>query len=304
MKSSTGTATTATAEYVGRFAPSPTGDLHLGSLYTAAASYLDARAQRGRWLVRMEDVDQARERPGAAATILRTLDSFGFEWDGPVVRQSERGSLYADALQALRAHKLTFECSCTRASLRGEARYPGTCRAAAARPSAATATRLRIDSQRITFTDGVQGSCTLDAAEVAGDAIIRRRDGVFAYLLAVVVDDAAQGVTDVVRGADLLEHTPVQLLLQRHLALPHPRHAHVPVLTEPGGAKLAKSARSVGIATGANREQLLQVLALLGLPPAPAELPGAGVAEIWRWAIAQWRLAGVPRRRNLPLAHR
>ncbi|MDP8984608.1 MAG: tRNA glutamyl-Q(34) synthetase GluQRS, partial [Pseudomonadota bacterium] len=229
--------------YVGRFAPSPSGELHLGSLYTAAASYLDARAAGGRWLVRIEDLDIPRVIPGCADGILRTLGAFGFEWDGEVVRQSERLERYAAALGSLRARGLTFECSCSRSELAEEDRYRGHCRE---RPLAAdrpTATRLRVDEGVVLFTDRIQGRFRQDVAAAVGDIVLRRRDRLFAYVLAVVVDDAAQGITHVVRGADLLDNTPRQMYLQRLLALEHPSYAHVPVLTEPDGKKLAKSAR-------------------------------------------------------------
>ncbi len=272
---------------MGRFAPSPTGELHLGSLYTAAASFLDARSHGGRWLVRMEDVDRSREVPGAAAGILRTLEAFGFEWDGEVLRQSDRSDHYAAAIETLRARGLTFECSCSRQDLAGQERYPGHCRGGPRNTSVATATRLKIEPQTITFDDRIQGSCTQDVASVMGDAILRRRDGFFAYLLAVVVDDAAQGVTHVVRGADLLADTARQIYLQRSLALPTPRYAHVPVLVESDGSKLAKSTRSVPARESGPQNQLLKVLQLLELEP-PITLQGAPLGEIWDWAHAHW----------------
>ncbi len=262
-------------------------------------SFLDARAHGGRWLVRMEDVDRSREIPGAAAGILRTLEAFGFEWDGPVLRQSDRGDRYAASLETLRIRGLTFECSCSRQDLAGQIRYPGYCRAGARRAGSPTATRLRIEPQTITFTDRVQGSQSEDVACVRGDAILRRRDGFFAYLLAVVVDDAAQGITHVVRGADLLEDTPRQIYLQRSLTLPTPRYAHAPVLVEPGGAKLAKSARSVPVDRTGPQFHLLKVLQLLGLAP-PGALEGAPVAEIWAWARANWALTRLSKGPTLP----
>jgi len=280
---------------VGRFAPSPTGGLHLGSLYTAAASFLDARSHGGRWLVRMEDVDRAREVPGAAAGILRTLEAFGFEWDAQVLRQSDRSDHYAAAIERLRARGLTFECSCSRQDLVGEGRYPGHCRGGPRDSSVATATRLKIEPQSITFDDRIQGSYGQDVASVVGDAILRRRDGLFAYLLAVVVDDAAQGVTHVVRGADLLVDTPRQIYLQRSLALPTPRYAHVPVLVESDGSKLAKSTRSTPARESRLQNQLLKVLQLLEMGP-PSTLQGAPVGEIWQWAHAHWASNGLRER--------
>jgi glutamyl-Q tRNA(Asp) synthetase len=286
--------------YVGRFAPTPSGDLHLGSLYAAAASYLDARAHGGRWLIRMEDLDEPRVVPGSAAGILRTLERFGFEWDGEVVWQSRRGARYAAALDALRERKFTFECSCSRSQLADEARYPGTCRAIPPSPGAPTATRLKVESERIEFDDRIQGRFRQNVAESVGDIVIRRRDGFFAYVLAVVIDDAAQHVTHVVRGADLLDNTPRQMYLQHLLGLDTPRYAHLPVLTEPGGQKLAKSSRSVPVVGEPVIPQLLRMFELLKLSP-PSGLRGATAAEAWKWAVDSWNINNLPRRLGLPL---
>jgi glutamyl-Q tRNA(Asp) synthetase len=281
------------AAYVGRFAPSPTGPLHLGSLVTALASFLDARAASGRWLVRMEDLDQARVVEGAAAHILETLTAFGLEWDGTVQYQSARAARYADALAQLTRQGLTFHCSCSRRELADIAGYPGTCRAAPARPGPA-AVRFRVAEGRVTFTDRVQGLQEFALAE-RGDVVVQRRDGEFAYQLAVVVDDAAQGVTDVVRGADLMDSTPWQIALQQSLGLPTPRYAHVPLVTEPGGEKLAKSRRSVAILADDAAQYLVTALALLGQTP-PRGLAGGSSREVLDWGIAHWdpgRLAGL-----------
>lgn len=267
-------------------------------MFTAAASYLDARAHGGRWLVRMEDVDRPREIEGSAARILATLEAFGFEWDGPVLKQSERGAHYAQALAALKAEGLTFECSCSRQDLAEEGRYPGYCRRGPRNPGRATAVRLRVDPGTIGFTDRIQGPYAQEVSRTSGDLIVRRRDGLFAYLLAVVVDDAAQGVTHVVRGADLLDNTPRQIHLQRLLGLRTPIYAHVPALTEPDGSKLAKSARSVPADPTAAPLELRRVLALLGIEP-PAGI--ARVADLWSWAHANFRLERVPRGEILPL---
>jgi glutamyl-Q tRNA(Asp) synthetase len=285
---------------VGRFAPSPTGDLHLGSLYTAAASFLDARAHGGRWLVRMEDVDRAREVPGAAAGILRTLDAFGFEWDGTVLKQSDRREHYAAAIESLRLRGVTFECSCSRQDLADEERYPGYCRDGVRNPGVATAVRLRVEPQTVRFVDRLQGAQDQDVASAVGDAILKRRDGFFAYLLAVVIDDAAQGVTHVVRGADLLDDTPRQIYLQRSLLLPTPQYLHVPVLVEPDGSKLAKSAHALPADRTAPRTQLLKVLRLLQLEP-PRALEGAPVGELWAWAHAHWASIRLSKRPTLHL---
>jgi glutamyl-Q tRNA(Asp) synthetase len=303
-KSSTATATTGTASeagYVGRFAPSPTGDLHLGSLYTAAASYLDARAHGGRWLVRMEDVDRPRVIAGSADRILATLEAFGFEWHGEVLRQSGRDSAYAAALEDLSRRGLTFACSCSRLELIPEPRYPGHCRRGPRHPDAALAVRLRVDPGHVQFMDCIQGAFRQDVALASGDLILKRRDGWFAYLLAVVVDDAHQGVTKIVRGADLLDHTAAQMYLQRQLGLRSPAYAHVPALIEPDGSKLSKSARSVALDPDAALPQLLHVFELLGLAP-PASLTGTSLAGAWRWAVEHWDMSRLARRPSLTLA--
>jgi glutamyl-Q tRNA(Asp) synthetase len=238
--------------------------------------------------------------PGAAARILDTLEAFGFEWDGDVSRQSTRTDHYRAALASLAERGLTFECSCSRNQLADESRYPGLCRAGPLKPDVPTATRLRVEPGPVDFTDRIQGRFRQDVALAVGDVTLRRRDGLFAYVLAVVVDDAAQGVTQVVRGADLLDNTPRQILLQRLLNLPTPGYAHVPVLTEPDGRKLAKSARSLRADPDAAGPQLYRILQLLNLGP-PPDLAGASPAGLWRWAFAHWRLGAIPRRLSCPL---
>ena len=302
-KSSTATATTDTADapragpraYVGRFAPSPTGDLHLGSLYTAAASFLDARANGGSWLVRVEDLDGPRVVPGSADAILRTLTRFGLEWDGEVVHQSDRGARYAAALDHLRAHGLTFQCSCSRLQLADDERYPGHCRNGPLKPGTPCATRVRVDDATVQFTDRIQGTFRQNVAAAVGDLLVRRRDQLFAYVLAVVVDDAAQAVTHVVRGADLLDNTPRQIYLQRLLGLKTPDYAHAPLLMEPDGKKLAKSSRSVQLDANTPLPLIMRVFDLLNLSP-PRELALATIPEAWGWAIGQWKVDRVPKR--------
>jgi glutamyl-Q tRNA(Asp) synthetase len=272
--------------------------LHLGSLYTAVASFLDARAHRGRWLLRIEDLDRPREVAGSADGILHTLQAFGFEWDGEILRQRDRDESYTDALRDLQLRHLTFECSCSRLQLEDETRYPGTCRVQPSAAGVSTATRLRVEPGMVQFSDRIQGTYRQEVSVAVGDVILRRRDRIFAYLLAVVVDDAAQGVTHVVRGADLLDNTPRQILLQRLLGLPTPFYAHVPVLTEADDSKLAKSRRSVRLSAAEALPQLLRVFALLGMQP-PEALTGASLAEAWSWAIGHWQVDKVPKRLNL-----
>ena len=285
---------------MGRFAPSPTGDLHLGSLVAALGSYLDARSRGGRWLVRMEDLDTRRAITGCADRILRTLEAFGFDWDGTIEYQSLRTDHYARALATLAALGVTFECSCPRRSRDPESGYPGTCRAGPTRRGP-TATRFRVDDSVTSFEDRAQGRCRYALRE-RGDVIVRRRDGIFAYQLAVVVDDALQGVTDVVRGADLLDSTPWQLALQQALALASPSYLHLPLVVEPSGAKLAKSRRSIAVDALHRGPQLHLALTLLEQQP-PAELKLESAAEVLRWARLHWeprRFAGVREVRCCP----
>jgi glutamyl-Q tRNA(Asp) synthetase len=272
--------------YVGRFAPSPTGSLHLGSLVAAVASYLDARAASGTWVVRMEDLDREREVAGCAVQQLRTLEAFGLHWDGPVEYQSARSAHYRAALEELQRQGVTFACSCSRRELADEGGYPGTCRAGPQRPGPA-ATRFRVPAGNVSFEDRLQGPLEFALAE-RGDVVIRRRDGAFAYQLAVVVDDALQGITDVVRGADLLDSTPWQIALQRSLALPTPRYAHVPLVIEPDGQKLAKSRRSVALRPQQAGAELWEALRLLRQAP-PAKLKLEGVGSVLAWAEKHWR---------------
>jgi glutamyl-Q tRNA(Asp) synthetase len=250
--------------------------------------------------VRVEDLDKPREIAGAADGILKTLEDFGFEWDGDIARQSERIALYRTALAELGSRDLTFACTCSRQQLEDEQRYPGTCRQQRARTGAPTATRLQVGGGNITFTDRVQGIFRQDVGAAVGDVILQRRDQIFAYVMAVVVDDAAQGVTHVVRGADLLDNTPRQIYVQQQLRLPTPNYAHVPVLMEPDRGKLSKSRRSVRVGGRAPLAELLSVFSLLGLDmPQPGEFSAIG--DAWSEAIARWNINKVPKRLNLTL---
>jgi len=283
---STLTAAESPPQCIGRFAPSPTGSLHLGSLVAALGSYADARSRGGQWLVRMEDLDRAREVRGSAAAILRTLELFALNWDGAIEYQSARTAHYAHALETLRALGATFECSCSRRERDRESGYPGTCRGGPTR-NGPTAVRFRVDDTVVLLEDRLQGKCEFRLRE-CGDVIIRRRDGAFAYQLAVVVDDALQNVTDVVRGADLLDSTPWQIALQQALKLPTPRYSHLPLIVEPSGEKLAKSRRSVALDPLAAGAHLYEALTLLRQDP-PAELESESPGLIVQWACANWR---------------
>jgi glutamyl-Q tRNA(Asp) synthetase len=248
----------------------------------------------------MDDLDAPRVVPGSAAGILRTLEGFGFQWDGEVVYQSSRTPSYLAALQTLERRGLTFPCSCSRAQLADEERYPGYCRERPLVENDSTATRLRVDPGFIQFTDRIQGTFRQDVAAAVGDMVLRRRDHLFTYVLAVVVDDAAENISRVVRGADLLDNTPRQIYLQRLLGLRTPQYAHVPVLLEPDGRKLAKSSRSVRLEVDSASSQLFQVFELLNLAP-PSEIRTAKIPEVWHWAIRQWINAPILRRLSLPL---
>jgi len=284
--------------YVGRFAPSPTGALHLGSLVAAIGSWLDARRAGGRWLVRIDDLDRPRNQPGADAAILAELIRLGLHWDGEVTRQSSREDRYREATARLRAAGLAFPCACSRRDLVGGI-YPGTCRDGLPRGAAARSLRLRVDEAPIAVRDAVQGRFVQRLRAEVGDFVVLRADGIVAYHLATVIDDHDAGVTHVVRGADLLDSTPRQIALQRALGLPAPRYAHLPLAVDAAGRKLSKQTRAP--ATGAARAPQLwhRVLAFLGHPP-PAQLRSAPLAETVDWALAQWRLERVPARPQLP----
>lgn len=289
--------------YIGRFAPSPTGPLHFGSLVTATASYLDAKANRGSWIVRMEDIDKQREVPGAAEDILQTLISFGFEWQGEVLYQSRRKMFYAEHLQHLLNANQAYPCSCSRKQIQlaGQQRhegsiYPGTCRTGFAGEKPRS-WRLKVDDTLITFEDVIQGHHQQMLSEVVGDFVLKRADGFFAYQLAVVVDDAFQGVTHIVRGADLLDSTARQIFLQRQLGFSTPSYAHIPVATYPNGDKLSKQNRAQPVKYADTAAVLMRVLQFLGLHP-PREFASAALADIWQWAVAHWQINNVVKTRH------
>lgn len=291
--------------YRGRFAPSPTGPLHFGSLICAVGSYLQARSQQGQWLLRIEDIDRARERRGAANAILRTLEAFDLHWDEPVIYQSQRLALYNEALQRLSELDYTYPCSCSRKDIQAvlnttdqNAPYPGTCRAGLSPGKTARAIRLKTNPGAIAFFDSVQGHFSQDLAHDVGDFILRRADGFYAYQLAVVIDDADQGITEVVRGADLLDNTPRQILLQRLLNLPSVDYLHLPVVTDESGAKLSKQTLAAPINNHQPLPTLKQALRFLGHdPPALANLD-----ELWQWAIEHWRIHQIPQIREIPIS--
>ncbi|MBN8474007.1 tRNA glutamyl-Q(34) synthetase GluQRS [Sulfuritalea sp.] len=287
--------------YRGRFAPSPTGPLHFGSLVAATGSFLEARSRGGEWLLRMEDVDLPRCSTAAADEILHTLEAFGFAWDGEEVWQSRRGAAYAAALERLRAARRVFPCACTRRELAdsaiapdGAAIYPGTCRDGLPSGRTARSWRLRVGDARVGFDDAIQGRIESDLVREAGDFVLLRADGLHAYQLAVVVDDAAAGITDVVRGADLLTSTARQIFLQQCLGFATPSYAHLPVVVNAAGEKLSKQTLAPPLDARHPAQALVAALRFLGQAP-PADLALAGVDDVWRWALANWRLDRVPR---------
>src|SRR5262245_41523348 len=278
--------------YVGRFAPSPTGPLHFGSLVAALASWLDARSAGGRWLVRIEDLDAPRAQPGAADDILRGLERLGLTWDAPVVYQSLRGALYETALRRLQGR--AYWCGCTRREVADSALglaadgaqiYPGTCRHSLPQAKTPRALRVKVDDAGVSFLDRVQGEREQNLAREVGDFVLYRADGQVAYQLAVVVDDAEQGVTDVVRGADLIDSTARQIYLQRLLGYPAPRYLHVPIAVNHAGEKLSKQSAAPAIDPSRRGELLRRALAFIG-QPATADLDEA---------VANWDSARIPR---------
>ena len=281
--------------YIGRFAPSPTGPLHLGSLMAAVGSYLEAQAHGGRWLLRMEDLDPPREMPGAADSILRDLEALGFHWDGPVVYQSRRLDAYEEALGRLQQAGHLFPCACTRSEIADSAVtgiegpvYPGTCRPGLPAGKAARALRLRVGPGDVGFEDRLQGPIHQDLARDVGDFVVRRADGCHAYQLAVAVDDAWGQVTHVVRGADLLLSTPRQLYLQKLLGYPRPIYMHLPVLVNAAGEKLSKQTHAAPLDLTRPASALWQALQYLQQSP-PQSLRHSSIEDVWNWAREHWQ---------------
>lgn len=288
-------------EYVGRFAPSPTGAMHLGSLVAAVASFVDARAAGGLWRLRIDDLDTPRVVPGCDQLIFKTLENFGLRWDGPVMYQSARRVSHQQAIDGLRAQAAAYICGCSRAETRGGPMglegpiYPGTCRTLELVDGPGRAVRTRVPEQSLTISDRVLGRYQQNLAEDVGDFIIRRRDGIASYQLATVVDDAAQGVTDVVRGADLLLSTPRQAWLRRMLGMPAVTTAHTPLLVTPVGEKLGKSTSAPPVSSHDPGEQIWDCLWLLGQRP-PDHLRQSRPDAVLAWSIDNWTPERIPDR--------
>jgi glutamyl-Q tRNA(Asp) synthetase len=294
---------------VGRFAPSPTGPLHVGSLVAALGSYVMAKREGGLWLLRVEDLDTPRVVPGMADDILRTLEILGLRWDGEILHQSRRTEVYREALDRLLREGVAYPCGCSRAEIARSASaphpgeegpaYPGICRNGLPEGKKARAVRVRAGDEAISFQDGVMGVFSQKLSACGGDFVVKRADGPFAYQLAVVVDDAESGVNQIVRGADLLSSTPRQIHLQRLLGYPTPAYYHLPLVTGPAGTKLSKRDNAVSLASGRDLEReghllLYDALRFLGQTP-PLSLRGAACAEVLSWAVGHFSSDSIPR---------
>lgn len=292
--------------YRGRFAPSPTGPLHFGSLVAAVGSYLQARSQNGEWLVRMEDLDPPREMVGAADDILHTLDLYGFEWDGPVLYQSSRHEAYSHQIEELRSAGLAYPCHCSRKEIAEHQLlvggkpgiYPGICRGKH-HHSSNHAIRINTEnSGQIKFYDAVQGEIIQRIEQEVGDFVIHRADGLYAYQLAVVVDDAEQQISEIVRGSDLLDSTARQIFLQQRIVFATPDYIHLPIAVNSDGEKLSKQTHAPPIGKKNPVTTLWQALDFLGQLPLP-ELKESDLESLWKWAIQNWKLEAIPNTRSI-----
>jgi glutamyl-Q tRNA(Asp) synthetase len=275
--------------YIGRFAPSPTGRLHFGSFVAALASFLDARKANGQWLIRIEDLDPPREVPGSAAAIIHDLQQWGMKPDSPMLYQSRRSAAYQSACDQLIKKDLAYWCGCSRSEMPESGIYPGTCSNGLPKGKKPRAIRIRTQNNIIEFADRIQGLITHDLEKQSGDFVIRRADGYFAYQLAVVVDDAYQQITDIIRGADLLDSTPRQIWLQTCLNLNTPNYAHLPLVMQQDGQKLSKRIQSDPLRNSEPLHSLRLALQFLGHPPPLLDWPST-----WQWAMETWSLKQIP----------
>lgn len=291
--------------YRGRFAPSPTGPLHFGSIVAAMGSYLQAKSQGGEWLVRIDDIDPPREIPGIADNILFTLEQLGFEWDGNILFQSENSRLYQEVVDSLLANKQAYFCRCSRKMIQqanqdqeNKTRYPGTCRELGLSPPAHSespdpySVRVITNENTISFDDAIQGQQEVNLEKTSGDFVIQRRDGFFSYHLASGFDDAEQGITEVVRGSDLLDSTACQLHIQKQLKLSTPRYCHLPVALNSEGQKLSKQSYAAAVKLEMPVKLLCNTLKFLGHLP-PKNLESGSISEFWEWAINNWEINNV-----------
>lgn len=282
--------------YRGRFAPSPTGPLHFGSLIAAISSYAQARQKKGKWLVRIEDLDLPRCDSTSTTHILKALEAYGMQWDEDITYQSQRNEFYQMALDTLIAKKLSYGCACTRKQINqglSSGIYPGTCRNGLKEASSARSIRFRTQHQQISFEDKVQGQYSQNISNDVGDFIIRRSDNLFAYQLAVVVDDEEQHITEIVRGSDLLDSTPRQILLQQSLGYSTPSYMHIPLALGSDGCKLSKQASANPVNTGDPRPTLINALTFLKQQP-PRDLHESNIETIWQWIIEHWTTKTIP----------
>ena len=288
------------SNYIGRFAPSPTGPVHLGTLIAAVGSYLQAKKNDGKWLIRMEDVDTTRTVRGSDSEIFHTLEAFGFEWNGEILYQSKQTEHYEYALEQLKSLSLVFPCLCSRKQLANSNSqiYPGACRSRQLPETGEHALRILAQDITIEFNDIVMGKQSQNMEQQCGDFVIKRRDGLFAYQLAVVVDDALQNITEIVRGSDLLDSTPRQIYLQQLLAYPTPDYCHIPLAVDSDGNKISKSEGATKVDIK-NREKLMcDVLDFLGQAP-PADLSASNINDIWSWAEEHWDVTHVPSKTHI-----
>ncbi len=290
---------------IGRFAPSPTGPLHFGSLIAAVGSYLQAKHNSGLWYVRIEDLDPPREVPGAADSILHTLEKYGFQWDSSILYQSQRGKYYQEALNSLLNNHQAYPCTCSRKMIQQIARqgregliYPGTCRQNTGQPDKQYSIRIRCHNQAISFGDALQGTISQRLETDAGDYVIYRSDGFAAYQLAVTIDDAAQKISEVVRGSDLLYSTPRQIHLQQQLGYSTPHYIHLPIAVNHQGKKLSKQTHAPALSVDNPLPALIKALQFLNQSP-PETLQEATLDEFWQWAIQHWQLDKIPKQHTI-----
>ncbi|HEC28246.1 MAG TPA: tRNA glutamyl-Q(34) synthetase GluQRS [Gammaproteobacteria bacterium] len=290
---------------IGRFAPSPTGPLHAGSLVTAVASYLNAKSQQGKWLLRIEDLDPPREVPGATDAIISVLDQFGFEWDDEILYQGKRTDIYMQTLAQLDKENYLYSCACSRADIHASGiqtpygvRYSGTCRNGLPEGKTGRSIRLKTPDHDYSIDDLIQGYYAQNLQNDVGDFILRRADNYIAYHLATVVDDAIQHVTEIVRGSDLLESTPRQIYLQELLSFTPPQYTHIPVIVNASGEKLSKQTGAAPVNTEKACQSLHRSLQYLGQDP-PRSLAHASIGEIWAWAIGNWNLNNVVKQTSI-----
>ncbi len=286
--------------YKGRFAPSPTGSVHFGTLVAALGSYLQAKTNHGDWLIRIEDVDTTRKVEGSDLDILRTLEAFGFEWHGQIIYQSSQTEYYQQALEQLILESLVFSCLCSRKQLATtkSSVYPGTCRNRLPAEKKQHALRLLTKNRTICFNDAVMGKQSQNIENQCGDFIIKRRDGLFAYQLAVVVDDARQGISEIVRGTDLLDCTARQMYLQQVLGYNTPVYCHLPLAVDAEGKKISKSDDATKVDINRREKLLCNVLQFLGQNP-PADLSDSNINDIWSWAVQHWDIRQVPSKTHI-----